>query len=62
MPEYQKMYAILCGAISDALDNLNNKAKARMILEEALLETEDMYIETARDAISINFKQTPARY
>lgn len=55
MPEYEKMYAVLCGAISDALDDLNNKSKVRAILEEALLKTEEMYITADLSRKIMNF-------
>ena len=63
MPEYEKMYAVLCGAISDALDNLSNRTKIRNILEEALLETEEMYIsaDSTPRVISLSVKTSPPR-
>ena len=45
---YQKMYAILCGAISDALDSLPPTAenlKVQLLLEKALQDAEDLYVE-----------------
>jgi len=49
MADYKKMYALLCGAIDDALDDLNNiplaKASAEK-LQKALLDAEEMYIES----------------
>jgi len=64
MPEYEKMYAILCGAISDALDNLSNRTKSRAILEEAILETEEMYISanSAPKVISLTLNASPPRH
>ena len=50
MPNYQKMYAILCGSISDALDLLPNTAenqKAIALLQQALDTTEEIYIAEA---------------
>ncbi len=46
MTDYKKMYAILCGAISDALDMVKegNMIKVNAILQNAILTTEDMYI------------------
>lgn len=44
---YWKMYAILCGAISDAIEALqdpNNSLYARSMLEQAILRTEEMYV------------------
>ena len=43
MPNYQKMYYILCAAASKAAD-ARNFAEAQMILQEALYEAEEMYI------------------
>lgn len=47
-PDWEKMYAVLCGEISDALDVLplfpENK-QAYEILENALLKTENMYCD-----------------
>lgn len=50
MPEYQKMYYILCSAASHALDVLPavpDNADGRLTLETALLAAEDIYIESA---------------
>ena len=48
MSDYQKMYYILCDAASKALDALpDGAAEAREILEAALAEAEERYIETA---------------
>ena len=44
---YWKMYAILCGAASDAVDALQdskNSLYARNLLEQAILQTENLYI------------------
>ena len=47
MPDYKKMYALLCAAASEALDLLpeteENQA-GRNVLQVALLEAEEMYI------------------
>ena len=47
MPDYGKMYAILCAAASEALDTLpeteENRA-GREILQAALDEAEEIYI------------------
>ena len=50
MPNYQKMYAILCGAIDDVIDPLEkiplavpSAKKLRVALEEA----EELYIATS---------------
>lgn len=44
---YQKMYALLCGAISDAIDELKNLPDAVMVagrLESALQQAEELYV------------------
>ena len=44
---YWKMYAILCGAVSDAIEALQdptNSLYARSMLEQAILRTEELYI------------------
>lgn len=44
---YQKMYAIVCGAASDAIDLLRSREnilQAQTLLENALLQAEEMYI------------------
>ncbi len=44
---YPKMYAILCGAVSDAIDALqdpHNGLYARSLLEKAILHAEELYI------------------
>ena len=46
---YQKMYAILCGAASDAVDALTpptNPLSARCILIQALQEAEELYLQS----------------
>lgn len=45
---YQKMYAILCCACSDALDLLPDSAETeavRRMLTEALEEAEELYLQ-----------------
>lgn len=45
--DYQKMYAILCGAASDALDLLADtpeNAPARQVLLLALEQAEELYL------------------
>ena len=47
MPDYKKMYAILCGAASDALDALpetEENGPGRAILQKALDQTEELYV------------------
>lgn len=43
---YQKMYALLCGAVSDALDLLEdgNAFAAMTLLRAALTQAEELYI------------------
>ena len=49
MADYQKMYAVLCGAIDNVLDGLRTiplaQPDARQ-LYSALLDAEDIYIDT----------------
>lgn len=52
MPDYKTMYHILCAAASEALDELPDEpanAAGRDILQNALNEAEDIYINTADD-------------
>ena len=47
MPDYKKMYAILCTAASAALDMLPDTPEngaARFRLQEALYEAEELYM------------------
>lgn len=49
MPDYKKMYAVLCKAIDDAIDPLEQIPSAKQItksLQDALLEAEEIYIDT----------------
>lgn len=52
MPDYEKMYALLCTAIDDVIEPLadipNSKPYADA-LEAALLAAEEIYINTAAD-------------
>ena len=44
---YQKMYAILCAAASDAIDLLstpNGTLQAKVLLEQALSQAEEIYL------------------
>ena len=48
MVEYEKMYAVLCGAIDTALELIEQNAGNRPVaetLQTALSKTEDMYLE-----------------
>ena len=50
MPDYKKMYALLCGAIDDAIDLLEQIPEAEEIsqaLQDALFKAEEIYIETS---------------
>ena len=50
MPDYQKMYYILCDGGSKALDALPGDVDAAMeILQKALEEAEEVYIQTCED-------------
>ena len=52
---YQRLYAILCGAASDAVDALDNSSNillARCILVSALQEAEELYIQSSEEAPS----------
>ena len=49
MADYKKMYAILCKAIDDAIDPLEQIPEAKRIskaLQDALFEAEEIYIDT----------------
>ena len=48
MPEYQKMYAILCAAASEAITLLKDippALPAKCALQAALYQAEDLYID-----------------
>ena len=50
MADYEKMYALLCGAVDDAIDSLEKIPAAEHIsqsLQAALLEAEEIYIRTS---------------
>lgn len=50
MPNYQKMYAILCGAIDDVIDPLEKiplAVPSARKLRTALEEAEELYIATS---------------
>lgn len=49
MADYKKMYAVLCGAVDDVIDDLEKIPMARTtvdILRKALLQAEEIYITT----------------
>ena len=49
---YQKMYGVLCGAISDAVDALQEPTNAehvRTMLVTAMLKTEEMYVSAEEE-------------
>ena len=50
--QYQIMYAVLCGAASDAVDALEagDADKARLLLKTALLVAEEMYVRGEQSA------------
>ena len=53
MPDYEKMYALLCAAASEALDLLPETEETRLgrdVLQDALLRAAEMYI-SAGDAV-----------
>ena len=51
MPDYQKMYYIVCDGASRALDALPMHVDGAMkVLQRALDEAEERYIETSGDA------------
>ena len=50
MANYQKMYYILCRAVDEALDILpEDAAEVRQVLQRALDQAEEIYIDTAED-------------
>lgn len=54
MTDYAKLYARLCGAIDEVLDELGTipEAKhAREKLQAAILDTETQYLDTSEDKI-----------
>lgn len=55
MADYQKMYCILCAAVDKALDPLEKIPPAMpqvRLLQAALLEAEEVYIQTEDAACS----------
>ena len=54
MADYEKMYALLCGAVDEAIDALEKLPGAEPVLQSlqsALLAAEEMYIQTSDDDI-----------
>ena len=54
MTNYEKMYAILCGAIDDVIEPLEKIPLATpsvKVLRDALLKAEEIYIETTDDTL-----------
>ena len=47
MPDYQKMYYVLCDAASRAIDAQPEQVK--QILQQALDEAEEIYIRTSEE-------------
>lgn len=50
MPDYQKMYAILCAAVDDVIDPLEHIPLAlpsAQRLRKAMLDAEEVYINTS---------------
>ena len=50
MPDYRKMYTILCIAADRALSmlpDIKENTAARLLLQTALLQAEDVYLDTA---------------
>ena len=50
MPDYKRMYALLCAAASEALDALPDTAEngpGRAALQKALYDTEELYVASA---------------
>ena len=52
MANYQKLYAILCGAASEAIDLIEDgeTEKAAGMLKKALLECEELYVSAEEQA------------
>jgi len=61
LANYKKMYAILCGAIDDVLDDLNrirDAQKSAGKLQKALLDAEEMYVEAEEIIRNISNSET----
>ena len=59
MPDYQKMYALLFNAATDALRELDavNLGRTRAILIRAQQQAEEMYLEDGDDALSCQISE-----
>lgn len=56
MADYKKMYAILCGAIDDVLDDLYRiplAVPSAERLQNAILEAEELYVESKETLLYI---------
>ena len=49
MPDYRKMYLLLCDAASKAIDA--SPEEARRLLQKALHEAEEIYIDTCEEDV-----------
>ncbi len=50
MPDYKRMYTLLCKAVDDALTDLETIPAAKLTynkLSEALIEAEEIYIDSS---------------
>ena len=65
MPDYKKMYAVLCTAIDREIDTLKEIPLALVSakrLENALLEAEEIYLETSTDEESTGDEKNVEAY
>ena len=56
MHNYEKMYAILCGAVDDVIEELEHIPRARPFahaLSAALLEAEEIYLSESEDSAQV---------
>ena len=54
MTDYERIYHIVCAAMDRALDMLEDKAnveQARQVMQAALLEAEELYIQTCGEPL-----------
>lgn len=55
MVNYKKMYALMCGAVSDSLDllsgdiNTDSINSVRFLLQQAMIRAEHIYVITAEE-------------